>query len=140
MTRHFAFPTIALILSLTAVPCASAADGDDASPAKRVWDRHVAAAMSGDVDAVMADFADDAVIATPDGTLSGDAIRRFFETFLSDFTPEAMDSVVVNSESAHGDVIVSNFTIGAWDQTFHDTAVIEEDRIVVLSSVAYPAK
>lgn len=140
MTRLFAFPAIALMLSLMPVPDALSAESGSESAARAVWDRHVAAAVSGDVDAVMADFAADSVIITPDGTLSGNQIRQFFEEFLADFTPEAIESLVVNSETTHGNVIVSNFTIGAFNQTFHDTAVIADDRIAVLSTVAYPAE
>ena len=140
MIRIFALPAIALLLSFAPLPGAQAAETGGTSPAKEVWDRHVAAAMSGDVDAIMADFAPDAMIITPDATLAGDAIRQFFADFLADFKPEAMASLTVNSETAHGNVMVSNFTIGAWDQTFHDTAVIEDDRIALLSTVAYPAK
>jgi hypothetical protein len=139
MNRFFAFPAFALILSLTSSLDAEPAESS-ASPAKQVWDRHVAAAMSGDLDAVIADFGEDAVVITPDGALSGDAIRQFFEAFLADFTPDAKKSVVVNGETVHGNVIVSTFTIGAWKKTFHDTAVIEDDKLAVLSTVAYPAE
>jgi hypothetical protein len=42
----------------------------------------------GDVDAIMADFAADAVLITPDGTLHGQAqIRPVFETFVTQILP-----------------------------------------------------
>ena len=50
--------------------------------------RHVQAFFGGDIETVMADFADDALLCTPDGALRGhDAIRGFFEQVLPLFPP-----------------------------------------------------
>lgn len=49
---------------------------------------HLQAFGQGDVDAVMADYAEDAVFYTPDGPLRGKAeIRPFFEELITDFPP-----------------------------------------------------
>ncbi|HET7715277.1 MAG TPA: hypothetical protein VFK86_06590, partial [Bauldia sp.] len=81
------------------------------------------------------------VIVTTDGVISGKAaIRKFFEDFLAGFDSAAMESTVVNTQTVHDDVVVFNFTVGTAGMTFHDTAVIRDDRIKVLATVAYPAK
>jgi hypothetical protein len=127
---------LATILAAAALSTGAAVADTEATRA--VWARHVAAATSGDVDAVMADFTEQSAIITPEGVIGGTAaIRAFFEDLLGGLTPEEVEAAVVNAEIAHGDVIVYNFTLG--DRTFHDTAVIADDRISVLSTVAYPA-
>lgn len=106
-----------------------------------VWNRHVERAVAGDLDAVMEDFGEDSVIITTDGVIAGeDAIRKFFADFLAGYDQAAIESTVVNAEAIHDDVVVFNFTVGAAGLTFHDTAVIRDDRIKVLTTVGYPAK
>ena len=125
-------PFAAALIFATAT---SASFADQSEMAKAVWDRHVRAAISGDVDAVMQDFTEDSVIITMDGTIAGkDAIRGFFEEFLG----AAAANPVVNREIVHGNIVVFNFTEG--DQTFHDTAVIADDKIVAISTIGYPAR
>ena len=41
------------------------------------------------------------------------------------------------AEIVHDDVVVFNFTIADLGQTFHDTAVIRDGRIAVLSTMSY---
>lgn len=108
--------------------------------AKEVWHRHLQVGLAGDVDAVMADFTEASVIMTADGVIAGEAaIRDFFEKLLADMTPEVAESVTVNFEHAHDDVVTSNFTIGAWGRTLHDTAVVDGTFIRVLTTVNYAA-
>jgi len=68
------------------------------------------------------------------------AIRGFFADFLAALDKAAMDSTVVNAQSIHDDVVVSNFTIGSLHRTFQDTAVIRDGEIKVLTTVDYPAE
>ena len=104
--------------------------------ARAVWQRHVQAASSGDIEAVMQDFDESSAIITPEGVHSGTAaIRGFFEEFLGGLDPA---EVVVNAELVHDDVVVFNFTVGDPGLTFHDTALIRDGRIAVLSTVSYP--
>ena len=77
-------------------------------------------------------------IITPEGVITGTAaIRAFFEDLLGGLAPEEVKAARVNAEIAHDDIMVFNFTVG--ESTFHDTAVIRDDRIVVLSTVGCPA-
>jgi hypothetical protein len=51
-----------------------------------VLDHHLKAIRQGDVDAVLADYAPDAVLFRKDGVFKGvDAIRQVFETFVAEF-------------------------------------------------------
>jgi len=132
---------------LTATPSGAAAPGagsatlSDEAASRAVWERHVQAATAGDIDGVMADFSEQSAIITTDGVISGTAdIRRFFEDLLGGLEPGALDTTVPNAEITHGDVLVANFTISAVGRTFHDTAVIRDDRFLVLTTVNYPAE
>jgi SnoaL-like protein len=127
---------LATILAAATLWTGVAAADTDATRA--VWARHVEAATSGDLDAVMADFTERSAIITPEAVISGTAaIRAFFEDYLGGLTPAEVAGAVVNAEIAHDDVMVYNFTIGG--STFHDTAVIRDDQILMLSTASYPA-
>lgn len=129
----------ATALLLLALLPADAADRGEATAA--VWQRHLESALSGDIDAVMSDFSDHSVIVTADGVLEGKAaIRAFFEAFLADSSPEVNETITVNSHTVHDRVVVFNFTIGAAARTVHDTALIEDGKIVALTTVDYPAE
>ena len=55
---------------------------------KEIVVNHLRAFGAGDVDALIADYARDALFITPDGTLRGTAeIRAYFETLLVEFPP-----------------------------------------------------
>jgi uncharacterized protein (TIGR02246 family) len=135
--RHTAFiAPVALALSLGLSPISLAA-GDRSQESKAVWDRHVQAALSGDLDAVMKDFTEDSVILTAGGVIEGKAaIRAFFEAFLDGATTAAAETVV-NHEIIHDDIVVFNFSEGG--RTFHDTAVIANGKIMVISTIDYRA-
>ena len=53
---------------------------------------HLAAISAGDVDRILSDYSDDAVLLTPDATLRGPAeIRPLFEGFVNDMLPPGSD-------------------------------------------------
>ncbi len=105
-----------------------------------VWDRHLAAGTAGDLDALVADFSEDAAVVTPAGIIRGkDNIRGYFEELLGAFPPGAEDSVVVNTLQVHRDFVLFNFTVTDVGETFNDTAIIRDGKIVVFSTVGYPA-
>jgi len=74
------------------------------SPASAVLDRHLQAFGKRDVDAIMADYGEDAVFITPQGVLKGKAaIRPLFEMLVKEFSsPEA--SVMIHVRHANGPV------------------------------------
>ncbi len=105
-----------------------------------VWERHLAAGTTGNLDALVADFADDAAVVTAEGVVVGrDAIRAWFASLLGGFPQGAEDSVVVNAQQIHGEFVLFNFTVNDVAQTFNDTAVIRDGKIVVFSTVGYSA-
>jgi ketosteroid isomerase-like protein len=130
----------ATLTGAAALSAGSAPLADEAA-SRAVWERHVQAATAGDIDAVMADFTEESAIITTDGVIIGTAdIRRFFEDLLGGLEPGALETTVSNAELTHGNVLVANFTIGAVGRTFQDTAVIRDDRFLVLTTVNYPAE
>lgn len=70
---------------------------DTSSATARVLAHHGAAMAGGNLDEIMGDYADDAVLIDPSGTARGkDAIRRTFERLLRaqvPFTPPAQHTV-----------------------------------------------
>lgn len=66
---------------------------------------HLQAAEHGDVDAIVADYAEDAVFFTPDGLLRGrDEIRALFEQLVADFPPGStveMKQQLIDDELAY---------------------------------------
>jgi ketosteroid isomerase-like protein len=135
--KSFLTSTLAGAAALSAGSTALA----DEAASRAVWERHVQAATAGDIDAVMADFTEESAIITTDGVISGTAdIRRFFEDLLGGLAAGALETTVSNAEFTHGNVLVANFTIGAVGRTFQDTAVIRDDRFLVLTTVNYAAE
>ena len=66
--------------------------------------RHVQAFLAGDIESIMADFADDALLCTPDGALRGPGpIRGFFEWALP-LLPSDATTVEVKQQIVDGDV------------------------------------
>jgi ketosteroid isomerase-like protein len=56
---------------------------------KEIFQHHAEALMAGDVEEIVADYADDAVFITPQGVLRGkDGVRQGFTSLLSDL-PDA---------------------------------------------------
>lgn len=89
-------PAALLTLAL-AVPALAG----DAPTADAVLDRHLAAFAADDVDAIMADYAPDAVFVTPFGVHAGHAeIRALFEGLVAEFSDPAAKITVLGRESA----------------------------------------
>ena len=79
--------------------------------------------------------------ANPGSVMQNSALSRLqrIDRWLGGLESGALVTTIADAESAHGDVLVANFTIGAAGHTFHDTAVIRDDRFLVLTTVNYPA-
>ena len=61
---------------------------DPSEKTKQVLNNHLKAFAKGDIDAIMDDFAKDAVLYKPDGVLNGkDQIRKLFEGLLENMPP-----------------------------------------------------
>jgi ketosteroid isomerase-like protein len=70
---------------------------------QEIFAHHAEALMAGDVDEIVADYADDAVFITPDGVLRGkDGVRNGFTALLEDLPDAAWD---VPTQIYEGDVL-----------------------------------
>jgi hypothetical protein len=90
-TLHLAALALAGTLSGSTIPAAAAAERSAAA----VLDDHVQAFAAGDVDAMLADYAEDSVLITSQGVLRGPAkIRPLFETMIEEFSsPDASSTI-----------------------------------------------
>jgi ketosteroid isomerase-like protein len=99
----------------------------------RVLERHGAAAEANDLDAIMADYADDAVLISPrHGVLYGAEIRRFFEQ-PSDLTGFAVITLLIDDNVAFFTWKTDAVPFGS------DTFVLRDGKIVI-QTVAMPTE
>ena len=74
------------------------------STTEEVMGHHMGAMAATDVDEIMADYADDAVLFSPDGTIEGKAaITEFFTGFMTLLTPEFLANFVMGSQQVNGE-------------------------------------
>lgn len=128
------FPTVVNASLCTVAPVSGGAHASDdpVSPADAVLDRHLAAFAAHDVDAVLADYHDDAVFITPQGVLTGKAqIRQLFETLIAEFdAPETRISVHERYAAGPVAYIVWSAETPAHRYPFvTDTLFVDDDRI-----------
>ena len=75
---------------------------------QEIFQHHVAAIGAGDVDAVVADYAEDAVLVTPQGVTRGrEGIRQVFTSLLGDLPDAAWE---VPTQVFEGDVLLIEWT------------------------------
>ena len=91
---------------------------------------HGAAIESGDIDRIMADYADDCIVLVPDGASVGkEAIRGLFESLLESFANMRLTTTTTVVE---GDTLLTvwsaEFDAGAIPQGV-DTFIIRDDKI-----------
>lgn len=99
---------------------------------------HLQAAEQGDVDAIVADYAEDAVIFTPDGMLRGrDEIRSLFEGLVADFPPGSCVEIqqqLIDDELAYlvwsGESERLNIPLAT------DTLIVRDGKIVIQTFTA----
>lgn len=132
---------VAAALFLTLSCGAQAGDGQ----AKEILDRHNAAFGAGDVPAMLADYADDAVFITPMGVFRGhDEIGGFFNAVIAEFAKPGASFEVLQTE------FDDNVVYFAWraetaDNVYEiggDTLVIADGKIATqtLTLKAVPKK
>jgi hypothetical protein len=90
----------AAILSLGAITGCSSGTSTDS--AEVILDRHVAAMKAGDLEAVMADYADDALVIAPDGIVEGEANVAGFNVFDGAANISKLFAVLTNEDNAAG--------------------------------------
>lgn len=104
-----------------------------------VIQNHLQAARIG-VDAVMQDYADDAVLVTPDTTYRGhDEIRRFFTGFFAGLPEGFFDVFRLNRQEVVGDVGYILWEARPWLTLATDTFVVREGKIRLQTFASYSA-
>ena len=90
----------AAILSLGAITGCSSGTSTDS--AEVILDRHVAAMKAGDLQAVMADYADDALVIAPAGIVEGEVDVAGFNVFDGAANISKLFAVLTNEDNAAG--------------------------------------
>jgi hypothetical protein len=86
----------------------------------------------GDADAVMRNFADDAVVYTPDGPLRGqDAIRADIESFINNAPDGLMNAFEIVRQDVDGDIAYITWKAEPFVALATETFVVTDDRIRV---------
>jgi ketosteroid isomerase-like protein len=107
-----------------------------ASMTETVLGQHVQALVSRDLDKIVADYSDDAVLFSPQGAFKGPAnIRAFFTAALDMLTPEAMGNLKLIKQEIDGE-----FAYILWSATpvipfAGDTFCVHNGKIVLQSFV-----
>lgn len=120
---------LAVALSGSAVPATAAEERSAAA----VLDHHVQAFAAGDVEAMLADYTEDAVFITAQGILKGPAeIRPLFQTMIEEFSsPDA--SSTIHERHASGPVAYMIWSAETPQNTYRfatDTIYVVEGRIL----------
>jgi ketosteroid isomerase-like protein len=103
---------------------------------KHVIDHHLKCFGEGDLKGILSDYAPDAVLFTPDGSLRGaDAIKPLFEAMVAEFgKPGATFSM--KQQLVEGDYAYILWTAETADNVYEvgtDTFVVRDDKIVAQS-------
>jgi ketosteroid isomerase-like protein len=106
---------------------------------KEVLDHHLKAFDQGDVNAVLSDYAPDAVLFTKEGALKGvDAIGPLFEALIAEFGKPGA-TFQMNQQLIQGDYAYILWTANTADNIYElatDTLVVREGKIVAQSFTA----
>ena len=95
-----------------------------------VISRHLNAIPQG-IDVLVADYANDAVLITQDAVFRGPAeIRRFFEAFMANASPELLAAFAVTRLETHGEVGFLLWKADPFIPFATDTFVVRDDHIV----------
>lgn len=95
-----------------------------------VINRHLNAVPQG-IDAIVADYANDAVLITQDAVFRGPAeIRGFFEAFMANASPELLAAFAVTRLETHGEVGYILWKAEPFIPFATDTFVVRDDRII----------
>jgi len=104
-----------------------------------VIDHHLKAIEQGDVDAVLSDYAPDAVLFRSDGAFKGvDAIRPVFEKFVAEFQKPGT-TINTKQRLVEGDYAYMVWAAETADNIYElatDTFVVRESKIVAQSFTA----
>ena len=102
-----------------------------------VFAHHVEALGEG-LESVLSDYAEDAVLYTPDGPKRGRGeIRAFFEVFMAETLPKLLKSFELLRTDVDGEILYVTWTAGAVAPLGTDTFIIRDNKIQVQTFAAY---
>lgn len=105
---------------------------DPTTRTEAALNRHIDGIMTGDADAVMRNFADDAVVYTPEGPLRGqDAIRADIESFINNASKEMIDAFEIVRRDIEGDIAYITWRAEPFVSMATETFVVADDKIRV---------
>ena len=103
-----------------------------------VLEHHLKAVDEESLQAIMEDYADDAVLFTPDGPVEGrKELRRFFDGFFKDMPDGWMDSFRMLRQDIHGDIAYLVWTADPFISLGTDTFLIRDGKIRIQSFAAH---
>ena len=106
---------------------------------KDVLDHHIRCFGEGDLEGILADYAPDAVLFTPDGPLKGvDAISTLFQAMLAEFGKPGT-AFSMKHRSVEGDYAYVLWTAETADNVYElgtDTLVVRDGKILAQSFAA----
>ncbi len=106
------------------------------STTEAVFNHHLQAIFASDLDAVVSDYADDAVFFAPMGTFKGpDQIRGAFTAILNMMTPEVKAEMKVLHQQVDGEFLYLLWSAGAHVTLASDTFCVRDGKIVMQSFV-----
>lgn len=101
-----------------------------------VLNHHLQAIFARDLDAIISDYAEDAVFFTPFGVSKGpDQIRAAFVSIMNLVTAEVMAEMNLGQQHIDGEFAYILWTAGAHITTASDTFCVRDGRIVMQSFV-----
>jgi len=102
--------------------------------------RHLQAIGTRNVDTILEDYADNAVLFTPQATVRGrEQLRQFFMQALEIFTPDVMRQFQIVRQDVDGEVAYIVYTAGSAIPLGTDTFVVRDGKIVVQTFAAQMA-
>jgi ketosteroid isomerase-like protein len=107
----------------------------------QVLEHHIQALVSRDVDSIMEDYADDAILFSPTGALKGTKnIRASFIGVVGTLTPEIIRSMKVIKQDIDGEYAYIFWSAAPSIPLGSDTFCVRDGKIVMQSFVAQTGK
>ena len=92
------------------------------------------------VDSVMQDYAEDAVMISPNGVVTGaDSIRTFFEGLITQMPPDYVQSMKVDMQQVRGEIAYLLWSAPPYIEMGSDTFLIRDGKITVQTVAVYMA-
>jgi hypothetical protein len=103
-----------------------------------VLTHHSESMAAGDGAAILSDYADDAILLTPNGAFKGiDQIKAFFDGFMTNLPPDFIKNIELDATEVEGEYAYIVWHSGDVSPLGTDTFRIVDGKIVMQSFAAY---